>query len=418
MIPETSGVVQWILSILLFPTYFQGAFLAFAWGANDPTWMMIGKRLFLLLPIAAIILACWVTVASLLSVIVRQNRRDFVTLLFITWWDLGKAILYFWGGIFEFILNLVAALLLSIKVVVLGLWALLQEIISMPFRLLRQGVHTVVHSQLPWIAFFLTLFWGLIEATIFTYVTTPLVVDTFSNITGETLTEGFVRIPLFVFLFIVVLGSYAVLSNLVEAFKSKSISNILGIIAIEIVVLFVEVVFLYREFVDSLVPWFAQYSQNFELGVFGTLAIATFVWFGVRSLSWFLFAAYGTPMVMSIIRGNGLQISKNNAPAAPAPHVLGATGFFEKLKAEVDWFQSKGEDLLGSFILPPLNVVAAAVNFCMVLINSEHLFELPIRKWQSITRSKPAAERAPQTAASVPSNEPNIFGEYENVKQI
>ena len=60
------------------------------------------------------------------------------------------------------------------------------------------------------------------------------------------------------FLFFVVMGSYAVLSTFVDSFKSKSFQQILGIGVIEVIVLFVEVVFLYREFVDSLVPWFAS----------------------------------------------------------------------------------------------------------------------------------------------------------------
>src|SRR5260370_41805084 len=75
----------------------------------------------------------------------------------------------------------------------------------------------------------------------------------------------------------------------------------------ELVAMFVEVVFLYREFVDALVPWFAQHtSGNFDLGIAGTLAIAGFTWLGIRSLSWFLFGSAGTPTIMAIIQGQGL----------------------------------------------------------------------------------------------------------------
>jgi len=126
-----------------------------------------------------------------------------------------------------------------IKLIVLALWALIKDILFLPFRLIRNAGQSVVSSSIPWIAVFLTLLWCLLEAVIFTYVMTPLVVDTFSNITGEQLSASFIRIPLFVFLLFIVLGSYAVLSTMVDALKSKNISAIIGIGIIELITLFV-----------------------------------------------------------------------------------------------------------------------------------------------------------------------------------
>ncbi len=303
MLNSSSGLVKVVLSLLFFPMFFQGAFIEFSWGALDPYLLMAGKRLFLLLPTFAILLGCWITIACLLTVVIRQNRQQFLIALFVTWWDMGKSIVSFWGGIFKFLFTFIVALVGLLKIMVLAIWSIIQEIIFMPFRLIHNVGKNVVSSSVPWIAVFLTVFWCLVEAVIFTYVTTPLVVDTFSNITGEQLSASFVRIPLFIFLLFIILGSYAVLSTMVEVVKNKNISAILGIGVIELVALFVEVVFLYREFVDSLVPWFAQYSENFELGIFWNLAISVSVWFGIRSLSWFLFASHGTPTLMAIIRG-------------------------------------------------------------------------------------------------------------------
>ena len=106
MFEGTSGLVNLILSVLLFPMHFQGAFIAFAWGAGDPFLIMIGKRILLLLPVFAIIAGCWLSIASSLTVLFRQNRREFVTTLIITWWDLGKSIVSFWGGIINFLFSL------------------------------------------------------------------------------------------------------------------------------------------------------------------------------------------------------------------------------------------------------------------------------------------------------------------------
>lgn len=386
MINGTSGVVKLVLSILFFPMFFQNVFIEFAWGALDNVWMMVGKRIFLLLPILAIILGCWVTIACLLTVVIRQNRQQFLIALFITWWDMGKAVVSFWGGIFKFVFFFFVAALGFLKIVVLGLWSMLQEILFMPFRLIRNVSKNVVSSSVPWIAVFLTVFWCFVEAVIFTYVTTPLVVDTFSNITGEQLSVSFVRIPLFIFLLFIVMGSYAVLSTMVEVVKNKNISAILGIAVIEMVTLFVEVVFLYREFVDSLVPWFAQYSENFELGIFWTLAISIFVWFGIRSLSWFLFASHGTPTLMAIIQGKGVKVLGMNGMAGS--RILGLSSeFMQNIKQDTKWIQEKADELLAAFMLPPLQVVASAINFLTLLITSKHLFELPFKNMEDIKKS-------------------------------
>jgi len=387
MFNASSGIAKFVLTLLLFPMFFQNAFVSFAWGAGDQLWVMIGKRLFLLLPVFAIILGCWVTIGCLLTLLFRQDRREFLTVSLITWWDLGKTIVSFWGGVFKFIFNLSAALLGLLRVIALGIWSVIQEVIFMPVRLITSVGQNVVSSPIPLIAVFLTVFWCLIEALIFTYVTTPLVVDTFSNITGEQLGMNFIRIPLYIFLLFVILGSYAVLSTMVDAFKSKDISTILGIGVIEIIVLSVEVVFLYREFVDSLVPWFAQYSENFELGIFGTMAIACLVWFGIRSLSWFLFAGHGTPTIMTVIQGKGIEIpGRGEVPKGRFFEIC--SEFMNKVKEDTSWIQAKGEELLASIMLPPLQVVAAGVNFCTLLIINNHLFELPFKNMENITNTK------------------------------
>ncbi len=402
MFSGTSGIVNFILSILLFPLFFQDAFISFAWASGDQLWLMLAKRMFLLLPVFAIILGCWISIASLLTVIIRQNRREFVSALFITWWDLGKAVFSFWGGIFKFIFYLIAAILGLLKVIIFGVWAVIQEIIFMPFRLIGAVGKSVVGSTVPWIAVCLTMFWCLIEAMIFSYVTTPLVIDTFSNITGEQLPEIFIRIPLFIFLLFIVLGSYSVLSTFIDSVKKKSFSSIIGIGVIEIIVLLVEVVFLYREFVDSLVPWFAQYSENFELGIFWTLAISCFAWFGIRSLSWILFASHGTPTIMSVIQGKGLAFSPGGEIKAPKSKTMEiSTGFMDKIKEDTAWIQAKGEELLASFMLPPLQVIAAGINFCTLLITGNHLFDLPFQKMDDIMHSKVLIEKISKKSESV-----------------
>ena len=415
MFNETSGLWEAVLSVLFFPLLFQNGFIDFAWGAGNSFWIMTAKRIFVLLPVMAIILGCWVSIACVLTVVVRQNRREFLTGMLITWWDLGKSIVYFWGGILKFMLNLAVALIELGKIITLGLLSILQEAVYTPFRLLRGASRNVLSSPVPWIAVFMTIFWCIIEAVIFTYVTTPLVVDVFSNITGEHLNINLIRIPLFLFLLFIIMGSYAVLATFVDSFKKKNVSSILGIGVIEMVVLFVEVVFLYREFVDSLVPWFAQYSENFELGVIGTLAISCFVWFGIRSLSWFLFAAHGTPTILYLIQGKGIVVFNQSELRSSNLRSI-SPEFMERIKTEVAWMREKGEELLSSLMLPPLQVVAAGVNFCTMLLISRHLFELPFKSISAIASSKTLLKKIDDNRPVTVENNNKKSREYENVQ--
>lgn len=417
MFGENSPLLKAVISALFFPLLFQDNFIMFAWGAGDSILLMLIKRIFLLLPALAIILACWVSIACSLTVIFRQHRRQFMTNLLITWWDLGKSIVLFWGGILKFILTAAVAGIELVKIVLLSLWSIFGEVLFLPFRAFRSMSQNIFGSPVPWIAVYMTIFWCIVEATIFTYVTTPLVTDVFLNITGEHMPANIIRIPLFIFLLFVVLGSYAVLANFVGSLKQKNMQSIIGIGAIETVVLFVEVLFLYREFVDSLVPWFAQYSESFELGVFGTLAISAFVWFGIRSLSWYLFASHGTPTILHLIQGKGVVIlGRGEAPKSRLVSV--SPEFIERVKSEMGWIQTKSENLLSSLTLPPLQVVAAALNFCTLLMNGNHLFQLPFRTMTSVTDTGALLRRAagneqPITQEDHPSN----IREYENVQK-
>lgn len=417
MFGENSGIIKALVSVIFFPLLFQESFIAFAWGAGDSLWLMVGKRLFLLLPVFAVVLACWASIACVLTVIFRQNRRQFLVSLLITWWDLGKSIILFWGGILKLLLTAAVAIAELAKIVVLSLWSIVGEIVFLPFRALRSMSQNVFSSPVPWIAVYMTIFWCIVEATIFTYVTTPLVTDVFLNITGENISLNLIRIPLFIFLLFVVMGSYAVLATFVDSLKQKNLRSILGIGAIETVVLFVEVLFLYREFVDSLVPWFAQYSENFDLGIFGTLGISAFVWFGIRSLSWYLFAAHGTPTILHLIQGKGVVVlGRGEMPKSRLVSV--SPEFIERVKSEMGWIQTKSEELLSSLTLPPLQVIAAALNFCTLLLNGAHLFHLPFKNMASVTDTGTLLRRAAGSEQlNVQDEYPRKKTEYEHVQK-
>jgi hypothetical protein len=377
MSPETQS---WIESIALWQPV-MSAFL-FAWGAGDPIWLLAMKRVFLLLPLGAVVLGYWVSVLSVPTMVVRAKRRTFIGLVLVTWWDLARSIFTFWGGVFRFLARLVISLLGLCQMLLVGLWATVQEIIALPLRMIRSVGSNALQPGVPWIAVGMTVVWCVFEATIFTYVMTSLVIDTLSNLAGTEMTETAVRIPLFLFMLFVILGSYAVLSTWANALKSRDWAMIVKIGVMELVAMFVEVVFLYREFVDALVPWFAQHtSGNFDLGIVGTLAIAGVTWLGIRSMTWFLFASSGTPTMMAIIQRQG--IGNGNASDAAQPGFrFFSESFSTQLRNEFQWVGAEGERLLEAFLVPPMQVVAAGLNFVTLLVRNKHLLDLPLQSVQ------------------------------------
>jgi hypothetical protein len=186
-----------LLSILYLPVF--NKFISFAWGSRDAEWLMILKRLFVILPVLAIILGYAVSIMSFFTVLVRIKRSEFATAVFITWWDLGRAILTYWGGIFKFLYLLILSTVGLIKIIFVGIWVLLLDLLLIPFRVMMNFGNNVLNPGLPWIAVFMTLFWCVFESIIFSYVMTPIVLDLMSNMTGSSMSEAFVRFPVFLF---------------------------------------------------------------------------------------------------------------------------------------------------------------------------------------------------------------------------
>ena len=72
---------HWIELVSLW-TPFRAAF-AWGWGAGDAVWLMVLKRVFLLLPIGSVCMGYWASVLSLPTIVVRSRRRTFVSLMLV-----------------------------------------------------------------------------------------------------------------------------------------------------------------------------------------------------------------------------------------------------------------------------------------------------------------------------------------------
>ena len=71
-------ILSTILKAVFFPLLFQAELMSFAWGAGEQSWMLVTKRVFLPLPAGALLLACWASIASVLSIPIRRNRQEFI----------------------------------------------------------------------------------------------------------------------------------------------------------------------------------------------------------------------------------------------------------------------------------------------------------------------------------------------------
>src|SRR5262249_31928642 len=138
--PWRGGAVRpevrfWIETIALWHPML--AAFRFAWGAGDPMWLLALKRTFLLLPLGAAFIGYYTSLLALPTILVRARRRTFVSLVIVTWWDYARTAFVFWGGVFRFVLQLMISLLGALQMLVTGLWAILQEVVLMPLRLIR-----------------------------------------------------------------------------------------------------------------------------------------------------------------------------------------------------------------------------------------------------------------------------------------
>ncbi|MER3423254.1 MAG: hypothetical protein C4293_08490, partial [Nitrospiraceae bacterium] len=251
----------------------------------------------------------------------------------------------------------------------------IRQLVMMPFAMTGKMTTSYFQPGVPWIAFLMLVFWCLLEATIFTYTLFPTVSEVVADLVGAEQAPAATFPILFFFLFLLIMGSFACVQTLVDAIKRREFKFLAQMILIELFVMFFEVLFLYRELVDAITPWIAQ-QTGVRVGIGFTLTLATFGWVGVRGMNWFLFGQFGTPPMLAFIA--------QPAPEAPAWWVPAMQDF----KREIGWLHEKSEELLEHLALPVLHVLAAALNFTMILVSSRPAFGLPFHSLKDVMETK------------------------------
>ncbi|HKI94632.1 MAG TPA: hypothetical protein VJ992_05020 [Gemmatimonadales bacterium] len=382
-------IPEWNRSILHFSLF------------GNAAWDAVLRWVFLLLPSALLVVGVWVTMTALYTLPFRARRRAFVTAVFMSWWDAGRSIWFFWAGVLRLLLVLVGWVWGLLRLAGRTIVQALRVTFNSPFVLLDWTSRRYFKPGVPWIAFLLTLGWSALEATIFTYTLEPTLTEVLSNITGFDPNRAIVTPVLWLLLFFLIAGSFACVQVLAQAVQSRKIGQILQMTFVEFFVMFFEVTFLYRELIDAITPWIAQQTGgDVQLGLVSTIALAAFGWVGVRGMTWFLFGRYGTPALLAVLSRETLTEAETAAVMPPPPQPAVFKDAVDALKAETQWFKQEGKHLFELLSLPVLQLLAAAVNFPAVAVRSQPVFTLPFKSLSEVQAATPFAEPISSTRSS------------------
>ena len=349
---------------------------------SPSAWVAAAKYVLLLLPALLGVAALWCTQLSIYTLPFRTGRVHFASAMLLAWWDAARATWLYWIGLVRCIGVACGWVLVFFGFVVRLCVEAVRRMAMMPFMMTGRMAQRYFQPGVPWVAFVALMLWCVLEAAVFSHVLFPMVGDVLTRL-AETPEPGRLTGPvLFMFLLLLVMGSFACVQALVDSVRARQFKFVAQMVAVELFVGFFEVMFLYREIVMTFIPSIAEQRA-------GTIVVATCAWLGVRGLTWFLFAQYGTPPLIAWISRRPLMPREAMPPAMAA--VDGPAwwdGPMQDFRRETEWLHSASDRLLEYFALPALHVAAAAVNFAMVLLASRPVFNLPFKGLDEIPESR------------------------------
>jgi hypothetical protein len=400
----------------LFPAQWQGAVLLltapFSWFATwQPTILSSlinghpASRLLtwvvLFVPVLVLMAGAWCTAASLYTLPFRSGRGHFLSALLMTWWDAGRCIWLFWAGMLRVGVALIGWVIGSIRFGLLMLKSILLGIVRSPLTLLDGASRSYFQPGVPWVAFMVLTIWCAIEASIFTFTLQPTLVEVFGSLTGFDPNPRIMAPLLWMFLFLLVAGSFACVQVVTDAIKARKPGTIAQMLVVEAAVMFFEVIFLYRELIDAITPWIAQQSgDSVHLGIGATIGLASFGWLGVRGMSWFLFGRFGTPALLAVLSRQAVDHEGVTRVPAAAPQPSLWQEPVNALKAETAWFHEEAKRMFELLTLPVLQLFASAINFAVIIVQGRPHFVLPFTSLEDILVATPAfGHRSPDDRA-------------------
>ena len=230
LVPEEwSGAFELLSAPVSWIPAWQSAMINFAWYGSSPTEVLV-KRVLVMLPMLLLIAAMWSTMVSLYTLPFRSVRGSFLTSMLSAWWDAGRTIWFFWAGMIRVGVVLVGWIKNSIRLA----FAILKSAFQSPLNFLDWTSRNYFKPGVPWVAFLGLLVWGVIEALIFTYTLRPTMTEVLAGITGFEPDARYLTPILWVFLYFLILGSFACIQVLGDAMRKRDFGQILQMVLVEL----------------------------------------------------------------------------------------------------------------------------------------------------------------------------------------
>jgi len=385
-----------LLELLLAPLAWiprlQQGMADFLLGASSP-WLVAARVVLLAAPFLLLTCALWCTTLSAYSLVVRSRRRSFAAAIFLAWWDGLRSIWLYWTGLLRFALaGLGWALGVTYLTLVLGL-ELLRHLVVVPFSVAGRLGRLYFRRGRPWLALLLLAGWAFLESAVLAQVLFPAVSAYFVEMVG-------VEVPpatgplLQASLFLLVLGSFAVLLQVIDALRTRERNLILRASAAWLLVSAFELLLLYRPLVAAASPWIAG-GAGATLAAGWTLLLAAGIWAALRSVGWLLFGRFGAPVLVALLARRDPEASPDEGPAPSAAAGEDDPWRFtlREYQREIDWLHRRSDELIGHLTLPVLQVLAAILNFAMVVITAKPVFDLPLESARQLAGARQILNR-------------------------
>jgi hypothetical protein len=397
---EWRGTITLLAAPLRWIPEWQAMVLRSAWLSHSPI-TTVATAVVLLLPALLLVAAMWCTMLSIYTLPFRSGRGSFLTAMLLSWWDALRCIWLYWAGMIRVVVALVGWVIGAIRFALLFVKSLLVSIFRSPLSMLDWTSRRYFQPGVPWIAFLVLIVWSAVEATVFTFTLQPTLSEVFGGLTGHE-PNPIVMFPLlWIFLFMLIGGSFACVQVLGEAVAARQVSTIIQMVVVEAAVMFFEVMFLYRELIDAITPWIAQQTGGAQLGITATLGLASFGWVGVRGMSWFLFGRFGTPALLAILGRQTIAHDNGGNFVEPPVQPEFWRAPVEALKKETAWFHEEAKRMFELLSIPVMQLLAAALNFAVVVMQSRPVFALPFSSIDDMLVSTPFASRGRDTNPGV-----------------
>ena len=362
----------------------QHTLVAFFFDSSSP-WVAAAKCVFLLFPVLLALAGIWCTQLSIYTLPFRASRTRFGSLLLLAWWDAGRVVWMYWVGIIR-LSGVAVGWALAMGYLGLRLAAaFLREAITVPFALTKRVTQRYFRPGVPWLGFLMVIVWCMVEAGILAYAARSTMTGVIAGVLGPEEVARFAGPILYLFLFVLVAGSFACLQSFVNAVRQRELKFMIQMVLVQTFVMFFEVMFFYREVVRALTPWIVEHA-GIQPSMIMTLLLAAFSWIGVRASTWFLFAQYGTPPLLAFIAREPVAAPEYGTPARTGSAWWRPS--LDDFRHDVDWLHDKSEQVLELIALPVLQLLAAALNFAMILIAGHAAFNVPFRNLHEATDAR------------------------------